>query len=1030
MIERSTMSLSTWRQFQLFESIPIKDPFIESENALYSDHTLTAIASLNETYIAIAVQSSLIKIVDLHDMRVQFEFEAYTSEYQLTYLERVSDSFVLSVGECIGKPLVIKLWNLEKMPTDERKYHAMTEVRNGSNSYPVSSISCSLHNSCIAVGFTDGHIILVRGDLLRDRGSKYRIIYEDPNKEPITAVSLNNDARTLFATTTSKIMLFNTSGRNNGKPDMILNDTEGVDLKCGVMNKSTDEFICAMKNRLDIFMSSGGKRSLIVDITHAKQIFPISEDSLLILMSNEPKSTLHLGNTSSETTRALILDTKNKIVSLTLLVTSSVIDIFNDRASINLLTSDGFIYKLKEKKLEDQIKTICQKEIYPVALKIAEQHSLPIVRIQEIRKLYADYLFKKGSKREAIEQYMESLDVCDPTEIISKFGVEQKTNSDDSINLRDFLWTLVREGKAKVDHVTLLLTLMIKLHDLKGLEFFISNYRRDGTFANEPETFGKWSMTDDSYFYSDKKLFDLDTVVRLLLESDLLELAHKFVLKFSKDPVNVINIVLLQKKDALESLNYIKSLPVDDALRVLIKFSKKLLDMIPNETNLLLIDLFTGKYQPSDYDAGKTNLKYKEGTAKEKNESEDSTPLVFYNYHSFFEYMLPSSASGASNSDQVSIHEPTYHPPKPNLIFSSFVQKPFEFVVFLEACLETYKRFQGYDQDRQEILTTLYDIYLSLSEDDIDERKPEWKSKAEAVLKESENRNLKPISGKDTDKSLMLLISHMHDMNPFTLSSVKDEEVPNSLISHVSLSDVFRSMCLTSHPKECLTFLEQYGSKDHELYKVAMSHFISRKQIYDDIGGDDTFKEEVLNKVLEFDLMSPLDIIQTLSSTNVVKYGVIKEFLVNYLKTENAEIKKNEMLVESYQKELEQKKSKLKELIASESPLQVKVKKRLCDGCTFLIDFPMVYFKCGHLYHQRCLNEESDSDLLYRCPQCVLETESGKKIMESYKTSTQNPNLLRAALSDLEPKDDRFGIVTDFIGKGGLDDPNYFVLQS
>ena len=91
----------------MFESIPIKDPFIESENALYSDHTLTAIASLNETYIAIAVQSSLIKIVDLHDMRVQFEFEAYTSEYQLTYLERVSDSFVLSVGECIGKPLVI-----------------------------------------------------------------------------------------------------------------------------------------------------------------------------------------------------------------------------------------------------------------------------------------------------------------------------------------------------------------------------------------------------------------------------------------------------------------------------------------------------------------------------------------------------------------------------------------------------------------------------------------------------------------------------------------------------------------------------------------------------------------------------------------------------------------------------------------------------------------------------------------------------------------------------------------------------------
>ncbi|CDO95948.1 unnamed protein product [Kluyveromyces dobzhanskii CBS 2104] len=1019
------MSLSTWRQFQLYENTPIRDPFTDSDNPLYSDPTLTAVTPLNENYLAIAVHSSVVKIVDLHDMSVQFEFEAYSSDYQLTYLERVSDTYILSVGECLGKPVLIKLWDLEKVPKNESKYHALSEVRNGSNAYPVSTVSCNLDASCVAVGFTDGRVILIRGDLLRDRGSKYRIIYEDSNKEPITALSLSNNASHLFATTTSKVMLFNTSGRNNGKPDMILNETEGVSLNCGILNHSTDEFICALKDRLDIYMCTGGKRSLIVDISSAKRIFPISTDHILVLMSNVANSSLHLGKTPNETTRAVILDVRNKIISYSLLLTSSVIDIFADATSLNLLTSNGTIHKLKQKNTDDQLSTICQKDMFPVALELAEQYALPNVKIQEIKKSYGDYLFKKDLKREAIEQYMDCIEVCDPTEIISKFGVEQKTNSENSINLKDFLWKLVEAGKAKVDHITLLLTLLIKLQDIPGLELFLSHFKREGVFSEEPEAFGHWTMSDDSFFFSDTRLFDLDVILRLFLECDMLELAQKYVLKYSKDPVQVASVVLLLKKDAFGALNYIKSLPVDDALRVLIKCSRKLLDLIPNETNMLLIDLFIGKYQPTNYDAVAENVaSHGHETDKLKND-----PVVFYNYRSFFEYMLPSSDSN-EKSLTLESSQPTYHPPKPSLIFPSFVQKPFQFVVFLEACLESYKRFQGYDQDRQDILTTLYDIYLSLSDDDIDERKAAWKGKAAAVLAETEKSSIRQSNEKPLDSSLMLLISHMHDMNPFTISSIREEEQEsNSMMSHVSLPDVFRSLCLTNDPHACLSFLQKYGDRENDLYRIAVPYFISSKQVYEEIGGEPFFKKEVLEKVLDLDLMTPLDIVQTLSSTNVVKYGAIKEFLVNHLQNENAEIKKNELLVNSYEKELEMKVIKLKEALATKSPLEVQVKKRLCDSCNTLVEFPMIFFKCGHLYHQRCLNEETDSDLLFNCPQCVVETESAKKTMISYKNSSQNANLLRAALSDIDIKEDRFAIISEFIGKGGLDDPEFIIPQ-
>ena len=567
-------------------------------------------ASINESFLAIAVQSSKIKIVNLDEMKVELEFTAYTEEYQLTYLESVSETFILSVAECLGKPVLIKLWNLEKVPKNEQNYHSMSEVRNGANAYPVSTVSSNLKCSCIAVGFTDGRIMLIRGDLLRDRGSKYRIIYEDPNKEPITSLSLSNDANCLFAATTSKIMSFNTSGRNNGKPDIMLNESDGVALKCGALNTMTDEFVCGLKDRLEFYKSSGTKRSLIVDIHTAKRLLPVSKDHILLLMSNTTKSKFQITKTPTETTKVIILDIRNKIISLTLIISSSVIDIFSDSISINLITSDGVIHRLKRKPINEQLSIICQKETFPIALEVGRQNDVSFLKLQEVRKAYGDYLFKKGMKKEAIEQYMECLDVCDPTEVISKFGIEQKPTLDDSVYLKEFLWKLVEVGFAQSDHVTLLLTIMIKLKDLKGISFFYEHFTREGTFVKVAESFGNWSMNDDTYFYSDKTLFDLDVILRLLIECNMQEQAYNIALKYSKDPLQVVNIILMGKRDSYDALRYIKSLPVDDALRVLIKFSRKLLDVVPNETNLLLIDLFTGQYQPINYLVNKACLLY------------------------------------------------------------------------------------------------------------------------------------------------------------------------------------------------------------------------------------------------------------------------------------------------------------------------------------------------------------------------------------------------------------------------------------
>nr|CAI6685896.1 BPK_HP1_G0044080.mRNA.1.CDS.1 [Saccharomyces cerevisiae] len=62
-----------------------------------------------------------------------------------------------------------------------------------------------------------------------------------------------------------------------------------------------------------------------------------------------------------------------------------------------------------------------------------------------------------------------------------------------------------------------------------------------------------------------------------------------------------------------------------------------------------------------------------------------------------------SDAMKASLQEASHEHEePTYHPPKLSIVFSSFVTKPLNLLFSLEACLACYlQQYEGFDEDRQ-----------------------------------------------------------------------------------------------------------------------------------------------------------------------------------------------------------------------------------------------------------------------------------------------------------------------------------------
>ena len=79
-----------WRQFQLFDTIPIRDPNYRSNDQLYSDLSLSAIGG-SSNYLVIAVKLASLKVIN-KQMEAVGEFQAYDWDYRITFVKSVPNS--------------------------------------------------------------------------------------------------------------------------------------------------------------------------------------------------------------------------------------------------------------------------------------------------------------------------------------------------------------------------------------------------------------------------------------------------------------------------------------------------------------------------------------------------------------------------------------------------------------------------------------------------------------------------------------------------------------------------------------------------------------------------------------------------------------------------------------------------------------------------------------------------------------------------------------------------------------------------
>jgi vacuolar protein sorting-associated protein 11 len=92
------------------------------------------------------------------------------------------------------------------------------------------------------VGFANGAVTLIRGDLIHERGAKQRTVFE--SEEPITGVEFQdvNKLTTLYVATTGRILKLVISGKGQGQPARAIEDS-GCGVGCMTADKSNGDIV-------------------------------------------------------------------------------------------------------------------------------------------------------------------------------------------------------------------------------------------------------------------------------------------------------------------------------------------------------------------------------------------------------------------------------------------------------------------------------------------------------------------------------------------------------------------------------------------------------------------------------------------------------------------------------------------------------------------------------------------------------------------------------------------------------------------
>ncbi|SPO28078.1 related to PEP5 - vacuolar biogenesis protein [Ustilago trichophora] len=158
-----------------------------------------------------------------------------------------------------------------------------------------------------------------------------------------------------------------------------------------------------------------------------------------------------------------------------------------------------------------------------------------------------------------------------------------------------------------------------------------------------------------------------------------------------------------------------------------------------------------------------------------------------------------------------------------------------------------------------------------------------------------------------------------------------------------------------------ISALYKYGGLRPELYDLVLRFLVSSPTLLSKHQSD---LLSILTTIRDNEMMSTLEIVQTLSSTPHTHVGIIREFITSSISSTLTSTNVDMEAISDYKMSTEESLAEISELTDSNGARVFQMTR--CTACAGQLDLPSVHFMCKHSYHQRCLGEEEAE-----CPTCA-----------------------------------------------------------
>ncbi|KAF2266994.1 vacuolar protein sorting-associated protein 11 [Lojkania enalia] len=958
-------------QFKFFDVSQVKLPDEES-SFLSEPGNITSVTSGSES-VFFGSSDGVVRILS-QAFKVLRTFKAHDTG-AITHMKQVQGTALLvTIAEDLSNEPVLKVWALDKLDkkTSFPRCQSTLTIHNGRKQFPISAFAALEDLSQLAIGFANGAVTVVRGDLIHDRGARQRTVFE--SEEPITGIEFREGNITmLYIATTGRILTLVISGRGQGQPAKSLDET-GAGVGCMAVDKTTRDVVVARNDAIYYYGLHG--RGPPYAYEGEKKMITIFKDYIVIVSPpksntiprSNPLRAFGVGPADDvfNTSTLTILNTELRFVAHQEQIPSQVKEIVSEWGDLFVLTTDGKIFRYHEKLLAQKLDILYQRNLYVHAINLAQKAGLDSSQQNVILRKFGDYLYQKGDYDTAMQQYLKAIDNTEPSQVVRKFLDTQRIH-----NLIEYLEELHDHHKATSDHTTLLLNCYAKLKDVEKLEEFIKSP-------------------------GDLK-FDLDTAISMCRQGGYFDQAAYLARKHGEHEL-VVDILIEDSKRYAEALAYIWRLEPEAAYSNLMKYATVLLQQCSKDTTQLFIDYYTGSFRPKQDAIVIPNAPASSGmgisiASNAVQNLASLLPLPYMNVNAVASPASPGEQKTTMSQAQIietSTDEPApeYKNPKPRTAFSAFVDHPQEFIVFLEACIASESLRED---DKIDLYTTLFEMYLHTASSKKDAERQEWENKAKKLI---EGKNI-PI-----DTSNVLLLSHLSNFRDGTIL-VREQQGLHF--------DIFRSYTSVQDTQGAIRALRKYGPEGPALYPAALAYFTSSPDILAEAGDE---LHSVLKKIDEDGLMAPLQVIQTLSSNGVATMGMIKTYLSATIERERQEIATNRRTIETFRADTDAKKTELNNLATKPVVFQAT----RCKICNAPLELPVVHFMCKHSFHQRCLSTDEDvEDESVECPICSGSNQTVRAIRRAQVESSERHDMFKDALKRAR---DGFGVVSEWFGRG------------